>query len=91
MAYNISKTGQLVVPEIEEYIYEPDGSIWQHVFHHNNPPKNLFSSTDSFATGVYKNSDAWFNFNVCNKLSSWEIMIMQKQSYDSVIRKCRWV
>ena len=78
MALEITNTGQFKNSNLNEYLVEPDGSVWEHVFHHNNPASNLFASTDSFTTGVYKSKDAWFNFQVCNSLSSsWEFLIIQ--------------
>lgn len=73
-----------------EYIIEPDGSIWEHVFHHNNPSVNLFSQTDNFNIGIYKSSDLWFNFNVCNELTTWEFIFKQNLTTNSIITKYRW-
>ena len=57
----------LTTPNI---ITEPDGSIWLQVFHHNNPATNgIFSSTDTFATGVYLDENKWFNVNLCNQFN----------------------
>lgn len=88
---NITKTGILNSQMFNEYIIEPDGSIWEHVFHHNNPSINLFSSTDDFANGVYLNSNLWFNFNVCNELTSWEFIFKQKLTENGVTTKYRWI
>ena len=90
MSYSITKTGQLCISEAEEYIYEPDGSIWKHVFHHNNPATNKFASSDPFTTGVYKNNDMWFNLNICNELSSWEFIYAQCPIVGGAIAKYRW-
>ena len=92
MSLGVNKQGQLQTNSIEEYIYEPDGSKWFHVFHHNNPSINLFSSSDTFSTGVYKSKDIWFNFNICNKITSnWEILLMQYTTPFSDLKKYRWI
>lgn len=73
----ILKTGQFIDNNINEIHIEPDGSKWVHILHHNNPSKNLFSSDDNFINGVYKNENLWFNFQICNKITSnWEILVM---------------
>lgn len=70
---------------------EPDGSRWIRVFHHANPSSsNLFSSTDSFSTHVYKDANRWFDVSICNQLSSWELMIKQKPSSTDTLQKYRW-
>ena len=70
---------------------EPDGSRWIRVFHHANPSSsNLFSSTDSFTTHVYKDTNRWFDVSICNQLSSWELMIKQKPSSTDTLQKYRW-
>ena len=74
-----------------EYHIEPDGSIWEQCFFHNNPSVNLFSNTDSFATGVYKNKDMWFNFNVCKSLTSFEFLYIQKSKESDDEVKYRWI
>ena len=66
MSVSITKTGQFYNSHINEIHVEPDGSRWEHIFHHNNPAANLFASTDDFANGVYKNENLWFNFQICN-------------------------
>lgn len=70
---------------------EPDGSRWIRVFHHANPSSsNLFSSTDSFSTHVYKDANRWFDVSICNQLSSWELMIKQKPNSTDTLQKYRW-
>lgn len=91
MSLSITKVGQFYNSNINEYHIEPDGSIWEHVFHHNNPVNNKFSSTDTFTTGVYKNSDMWFNFQICNQLSSWEFLYCQNVTKESPTVKYRWI
>lgn len=92
MNLNIKEDGTLSTSNIEEYIYEPDGSKWQHVFHHVNPASIVFTSTDTFSTGVYKDNDRWFNFNICNKINSnWEILLIQQATFNSELQKYRWI
>ena len=74
-----------------ELLIEPDGAIFEHIFHHNNPSKNLFASTDTFTTGVYKNEDTWANFQVFNSLTSWELLAIQTQTTSSAAEKWRWI
>ena len=72
-------------------IQEPDGSVWLQVFHHNNPANNLFTSTDTFTIGVYKDENKWFNFNLCNICSKWEILVKQKPISTGTEVKYRWI
>ena len=72
-------------------IQEPDGSVWLQVFHHNNPANNLFTSTDTFTIGVYKDENKWFNFNLCNICSKWEILVKQKPTSTGTEVKYRWI
>lgn len=88
---NINKNGTFQAKVLNEYHVEPDGSVWEQCFFHNNPSVNLFSSSDSFATGVYKNSDMWFNFNRCKELSSFEFLYIQKSTESSTPAKYRWI
>ena len=77
---------------IPNIIQEPDGSIWLQVFHHNNPAGGgLFSSSDTFTTGVYANENRWFNVNLCNKFNKWEILLKQKLTSDGTEEKYRWI
>ena len=70
---------------------EPDGSRWIRIFHHaSTSSTNLFSSTDSFTTHVYKDANRWFDVSICNQLSSWELMIKQKPSSTDTLQKYRW-
>ena len=73
-----------------EYIREPDGSIWEPVFCHTNPTSYLFSSSDSFSTGVVRSQNLFFNFNVCKELTSWEFLCIQKATASSDTIKIRW-
>lgn len=88
---NFNKNGIIKANTFSEYHIEPDGSIWEQCFYHNNPSINLFSSSDSFSTGVYKNSDMWFNFNRCKELNSFEFLYIQRSTANSTPVKYRWV
>lgn len=46
-----NKNGIITSRNFKEYHIELDGSIWEQCLYHNNPSVNLFSSSDSFATG----------------------------------------
>lgn len=92
MSLNITKTGILSSINFNEILVEPDGSKWERVFHHNNPSINLFASTDDFTNGcVYKNKDLWFNFQICNQLSTWEFLYCQNLTITSPTVKYRWI
>lgn len=87
----VNKNGTLTSFMFGEYHIEPDGSIWEQCMFHNNPSVNLFSNTDSFATGVYKNKDMWLNFNVCKSLTSFEFLYVQKSKESDDEVKYRWI
>lgn len=74
------------------FYMEPDGSTWIRIFHHGNPANgNLFSTSDSFTTSVYKDSNRWFQVSLTNKVSgTWELMVKQKQTSSSAEEKYRW-
>lgn len=91
MSLSITKNGQFYNSNINEIHIEPDGSHWEHVFHHVNPASNRFASTDSFATGIYKNQNMWFNFQICNQLSSWEFLYCQNITKENPTVKYRWI
>lgn len=90
---NVNKKTQVITNLASEYHVEPDGSIWEQVFWHNNPAdtNNLFKSTDTFSTGAYHNENAWFNFNVCQGLTSWEFLAIEKATINSSVTKYRWM
>lgn len=71
--------------------FEPDGSAWVRISHHNNPTNGVFSKTDDFENSVYLDVDRWFNMEVCNAFTEWEIMVKQKATNDSVENKYRWI
>lgn len=52
---------------------------------------NLFSSSDSFATGVYKNDEMWFDFTRCKELSSFEFLYIQQSTKGGAYTRYRWV
>ena len=98
---SIGKNGVWKSKEFSNYSYrsiispiviqESDGSIWLQIFHHNNPTDNLFEQTDTFINGVYKDINRWFNFNACNSMTKWEILVKQKQTNTSTEIKYRWI
>lgn len=70
---------------------EPDGSSWIRMVHHADPTSYLFSSSDSFATSVYRDSRRWFHGKICDYTSRWEFMIVQKADSSANILKYRWL
>ena len=78
-----------IIPPIT--IQEPDGSVWLQIFHHNNPANSFFTSTDTFAIGVYRDSDRWFNLNACNVFTKWEFLAKQRLTNTSTEIKYRWI
>lgn len=88
---SITKTGQIKDNLFEEFYIEPDGSIWELVFVHNRPAENKFNSTDPFTTGFSTDMNLFFNFNICNNLTSWEFLIIQAETYAATPLKRRWV
>lgn len=87
---NITKTGIFNNGLFQEYRIEPDGSVWSLVFVHNQPAVNKFESSDSFTTGFYR-PNLYFNFNICNELTSWEFLILQADTFAATQQKRRWV
>ena len=72
---------------------EPDGSKWVRIFHHNAPTEvGLFSSTDTFATGVYIDADRWYDVEpFIGHMSVYEFIIKQKLTAEDTETKYRWV
>ena len=72
---------------------EPDGSKWVHIFHHNAPTENgLFSTTDTFATGVYLDANRWYDIEqFVSHMSIYEFMVKQKRASTSDEEKYRWI
>lgn len=71
---------------------EPDGSAWMRMVHHADPASgNLFASSDSFATSVYKDAKRWFHGKICDYTNRWEFMIEQKANSSASTLKFRWV
>lgn len=86
-----NKNGIITSGNLKEYHIEPDGSVWEQCLYHNNPSVNLFSSSDSFATGVYKSDEMWFDFTRCKELSSFEFLYIQQTTKGGAYTKYRWV
>lgn len=71
---------------------EPDGSAWVRIVHHADPSSsNLFASSDSFGTWVYKDAKRWFHGKMCDYADRWEFMIIQKADASASTLKYRWV
>lgn len=99
---SISKSGTISAHQCSEFfpnlhydkiIYkEPDGSLWIHIAHHNNPGIVRFASTDNFATGVYVNENCWYDIeqNAIN-LSAYEFMVQQALTTGATNTKYRWI
>ena len=96
---NLTKTGIwqadqfsefLITPHDREIHIEPDNSLWTHIFHHNAPASNLFASTDDFTKPLYKNSNLWFDFSICNNINKWEFLVIQVSTTGATPKKIRW-
>ena len=63
---------------------EPDGTRWYRLYHLNSPSTNgIFSPSDTFETGVYKDENRWFQLNLAKEWDSKEYLIKQKNESDS--------
>ena len=96
----IDKKGIWHADQFSEYLISPhdntikiesDGSLWTHIFHHNNPASNLFASTDNFTNALYKNENLWFDFSLCNNVDKWEFLVIQAATAGAVEKKIRWL
>lgn len=88
----IGKNGIIKENNFIELVHtEPDGSKWLHVFHHNNPAAQLFSSSDDFENGVYKNKDMWFLVHYCKNFTKWEFLWIQNPHETNISTKYRWI
>lgn len=102
--FSIQKNGVLNISTIYENAYqnllqydknlhvEPDGSIWAHVFHHNNPANSKFTNTaGDWADGVYLDDDRWYDLDrILNSLPHWEFLHIQKLTTTAAVTKYRW-
>lgn len=70
---------------------EPDGSAWVRIFHHVNPTSNKFASSDTFTTGVYKDENRWFNFDLCNYTDKWEFIAAVTRTNTDTLERYRWI
>lgn len=94
-------TGPKITSQYDHTFYtEPDGTVWTRIFHHNNPGGGVFSSTDSFASGVYKDANRWYDIEGILKFSNssgfiidhgYEFMIKQKTTSSAQEVKYRWL
>lgn len=75
-----------------EIYFEPDGSAWVHIYHHNNPGAGSFASSNTFANSCYIDGNRWFNATeICNQLNKWEFLIKYAFTSGSVEYKERWI
>ena len=96
----IDKKGIWHADQFSEYLISPhdniikiesDGSLWTHIFHHNNPASNLFASTDDFTNALYKSENAWVDFSLCNHADKWEFLVIQSPTSGAAEIKIRWL
>lgn len=72
-------------------LIEPDGSCWMRIFHHGDPSSNcLFASTDTFSTGVWRDSKRFFDASFCDLVDKWEFLIEQKPDSSTAMSRYRW-
>lgn len=89
---SITKNGLWTSSTFTNFLAEPDETVWMHIFHHNNPSVNLFTSSDTFTTGVYKSDDLWYDVErICGAIDKWEFILKQKDTATSAEVKYRWV
>lgn len=102
MSVSITKEGlvkasgfseKFINPYDLEYYVEPDNSVWIRIIHHNTPASSRFSSTDTFDSSVYYDTNKWFYASLVNKITNgtYEFMIKQKATSDGTEVKYRWI
>lgn len=75
-----------------EIYFEPDGSVWVHIYHHNNPEAAIFASSNTFANSCYLDTNRWFNATeICNQLNKWEFLIKYTHTSSETESKERWI
>ena len=92
-------TGVVTATEISECYgkfdsevrFEPDGSAWMRVVHHNNPAGSLFSSSDTFTAWVYKDANRFCHGKMFDYTDRWELMVEQKTTSTATATKIRWI
>ena len=91
--YQLNDFFPLNLVKYDKNIYtETDGSKWVRIFHHNNPASKLFSNTDTWALGVYKDADRWFDiYPIVQNLTTFEFMVKQKTTSAATEVKYRWI
>lgn len=72
-------------------IVEPDGSCWAHIVHHADPTTYKFASTDTFATGVWKDDRRFFDASMCDLVDKWEFLLVQKGDASTATERYRWI
>lgn len=81
-----------ILPQFDQTVYtEPDGTKWIRIFHHNNPASYLFNINDDFAHGVYKDTNRWFNLDICKNMTTCEFLAKQTATSGATEVKCRWI
>ena len=72
--------------------FEPDGSAWVHIYHHNNPGAGSFTSSNTFANSCYIDANRWFNATeICNQFNKWEFLVKYAFTSGGVEYKERWI
>ena len=91
--YPLNNSISLSYLKYDQTIYtEPDGSQWVRIFHHNNPgTSNLFASSDTFTTGVYKDANRWFDLAFVKQFKKFEFLVKQKTTSSASEQKYRWI
>jgi len=87
------ENGYVEILHYDKNIYtEPDGSIWIHICHHNNPANGVFSSNGSWATGYYIDANRWYDVEqILSNLINYEFMVKQKTTSSATEVKYRWI
>lgn len=93
----VTPTGIRKISYVSEIVTLDDGSTWIQIMHHNNKgAKNLFTSANLTAMAtkaVYKNQDAWCNFQLINDIglynSKYEFFLIEEKTAGNFVRY-RW-
>lgn len=105
------QNGQLLVSNVVEdenmqYLkydhniyFEPDGSAWVHIYHHNAPSTyGVFTHADDskvtneeFEESIYLDEHRWFNVGICNYVDKWEIMTVRRAKDTNNFVVNRWI
>lgn len=74
-----------------EVLIEPDGSCWAHIGHHVDPTTYKFTSSDPFATGVWKDDRRFLDASYCDLVDKWEFIATQRSTSSAAEQRFRWV